>query len=408
MPVAVLGAGFQGVCAALALASRAIDGDLYDRNDAVITQAGLVNEGKIHLGFTYANDRTGKTAQLMAQGALAFQQALASWLDCSADDLGLSGPHHYAVHRDSQLSTEAILMHFDRVRGMVRAMGAQQQCSYLGVPPDSVGYERLDVEPTYDPELIVANIRTDERSVDVARVAGLLRRRVADETRITFHPHSEVAAASRDGQHITIQLVKDGQVEQRRYLQVVNCLWDGQLAIDQQMGCLPPHRWLHRLKYGAFLTLREPLGLPSTTFVLGPFGDIVLTETRRLYMSWYPVARGGISTALVPPPWPRQLPPVEAEAMVERMLDGLAALMPPLRALSLDDVLEISLRGGIIVAQGETDIDDPHSGLHQRTAVGIRSHNGYHTVDTGKYTLAPMLALALADRISEEMSRWPQ
>jgi hypothetical protein len=55
--------------------------------------------------------------------------------------------------------------------------------------------------------------------------------------------------------------------------------------------------------------------------------------------------------------------------------------------------------GGVIVAAGETDIDDPHSRLHTRTSVGIRSSNGYHSVDTSKYTLAPMYAIEIADRV---------
>jgi hypothetical protein len=60
---------------------------------------------------------------------------------------------------------------------------------------------------------------------------------------------------------------------------------------------------------------------------------------------------------------------------------------------------QVSVAGGIIMAAGETDIDDPASRLHTRSAVGIRSFEGYHSVDTGKYTLAPMYAMQVADRI---------
>ncbi|MGH9386974.1 MAG: FAD-dependent oxidoreductase [Vicinamibacterales bacterium] len=51
--VAVLGAGFQGVCAALELAARGVDVDLYDRRNTCITEAGGHNEGK----WTRANTR---------------------------------------------------------------------------------------------------------------------------------------------------------------------------------------------------------------------------------------------------------------------------------------------------------------------------------------------------------------
>ena len=80
-------------------------------------------------------------------------------------------------------------------------------------------------------------------------------------------------------------------------------------------------------------------------------------------------------------------------------LTGLGELMLPLRELT-DDLIESSaVAGGIIAAAGQTDIDDPNSRLHMRIDVGICSVDGYHSVDTGKYTLAPMYALEAANRI---------
>src|SRR5215217_4592540 len=135
---AVLGAGFQGVCVALELARRGVDVDLYDRNDACITQAGARNEGKIHLGFVYANDASFNTAKLMARGALIFGAALLRWLECDWSGLGLSTPHHYAVHRDSMLAPDAVLAHFARVRDVVRGLGADG--SYLGQDARTVDF----------------------------------------------------------------------------------------------------------------------------------------------------------------------------------------------------------------------------------------------------------------------------
>jgi glycine/D-amino acid oxidase-like deaminating enzyme len=60
--VAILGGGFMGVCAALECAHRGISVDLYDRRSELLTEAGRVNEGKIHVGYVYANDPTEKTA----------------------------------------------------------------------------------------------------------------------------------------------------------------------------------------------------------------------------------------------------------------------------------------------------------------------------------------------------------
>ena len=59
MRVAVLGGGMQGCCCALALAARGARVTIYDRNDRLLSRAAIANEGKIHLGYMYANDRPG-------------------------------------------------------------------------------------------------------------------------------------------------------------------------------------------------------------------------------------------------------------------------------------------------------------------------------------------------------------
>ena len=53
----------------------------------------------------------------------------------------------------------------------------------------------------------------------------------------------------------------------------------------------------------------------------------------------------------------------------------------------------------MIVAWGETDIDDPASELHNRYAIGVTSDHGYHSVDPGKLTMAPLFALRCADQV---------
>jgi len=37
--------------------------------------------------------------------------------------------------------------------------------------------------------------------------------------------------------------------------------------------------------------------------------------------------------------------------------------------------------------------------LHTRTRIGIRSKDGYHSVDPGKYTMVPLFAVEVAHRI---------
>ncbi len=53
------------------------------------------------------------------------------------------------------------------------------------------------------------------------------------------------------------------------------------------------------------------------------------------------------------------------------------------------------------MARGKTDIDDPTSYLHQRSAIGPRAMGSYITIDTGKYCMAPLFAVETADLIKD-------
>ena len=55
----------------------------------------------------------------------------------------------------------------------------------------------------------------------------------------------------------------------------------------------------------------------------------------------------------------------------------------------------------MIFAWGETDIDDPGSELHERHDIGTSSRDGYHSIDTGKLTMAPVFGRAAAERVLE-------
>ena len=105
MSVAILGGGFQGCCAAIELAERGIQVTLYERNSILLAGAATANEGKIHLGYTYASDRSLNTANTLLRGALSFAPQLQRYLDADVP-LAASEPFVYAVHRDSQVKVE--------------------------------------------------------------------------------------------------------------------------------------------------------------------------------------------------------------------------------------------------------------------------------------------------------------
>ena len=68
--IAVLGAGLQGACVALAASALGHDVILFDQAERSLDRASLRNEGKIHLGHVYANDSSFQTAELMLRAAV--------------------------------------------------------------------------------------------------------------------------------------------------------------------------------------------------------------------------------------------------------------------------------------------------------------------------------------------------
>ena len=85
MRVGVLGGGLQGCCVALSLAQHGIDVTLFDRNDKLLSRAAVANEGKIHLGYMYANDPSHSTARMMMRGALAYEAYVSGHLVIPCD-----------------------------------------------------------------------------------------------------------------------------------------------------------------------------------------------------------------------------------------------------------------------------------------------------------------------------------
>jgi glycine/D-amino acid oxidase-like deaminating enzyme len=395
--VAVLGAGIQGTCAALALAGRGLHVDLIDQAAQPITQASRWNEGKIHLGFVYAKDKSGQTTDTMVRGALTFDTALqrltGRWRPA---DL-LSTPFHYVVHRASQLSVDAISAHFATITERYRALRALMGEKYFGADSDFV-WERLpdrEMAAHYDPRSTLAAFRTIELSVNPAGVADMLRQAVSDQARVQFlgaHRIERVDTGPTGQMRISIA----GQGSLGPYDHVVNALWQDRMRIDASIGLRPHRRWLHRYKLAVHIAGASGPRLPSATIVLGEYGDIVDFGGGCYYLSWYPACKLGEWQDLQPPPV--ELSDEIRSRVLDRTLGALAKIVPASAALDLSRA-KVEIEGGYIFAWAKTDISDPMSELHSRSDIGIRSQGRFHSIDTGKYCMAPYFAEMLADRI---------
>ena len=384
----------------MALASAGVQVDLYDRNEALLNEASVRNEGKLHLGYVYAHDRSFQTARLMVRGAAAFAPLLRRWVGSDIDRIPISSPFHYVAHRDSLLSPDEIADHLSNCCGFARDE-VEGKADYFGMdfrepPTPLAGYGNV-----FDDRTVARVFRTAEIAIDTEVMAATVRQGVVRYPNIRCVLRANIKrVATTDRQAEVFFSIAEDEFRQS-YDHVVNATWESRLAIDATVGVQPPRPWLFRLKH--YIRVRPPASMagaiPSTTIVLGPFGDIVAYQNGEMYLSWYPVALAGRSAAVSPPDWRQDLDGEPAMDMFSAVTSGLSAVVPNVARLAAETDGPPRVKGGIIFAWGSSDIDDPTSVLHERAAIGPKRFGRYCSIDTGKLTMAPLFGKMAADSI---------
>ncbi len=398
-PVLVLGAGIQGISVALALRAHGYRVTLIERMPDLMLRTSLRNEGKLHLGFVYANDASFQTSALLLRAALQFAPLLDEWLGTRTDWKGMSStPFQYLIMRDSMLSVDALLSHYTRLQECVAELAAEgHPTEYAGVdlsetqmwqPADETGRRH------FAPERVQAVVKTVEVALERETMRNLLADHIQAFPEIAARYGHHIRCIVRTSNGFRVEGTRDdGSVWSENAEIVVNCLWDGRLELDKQLGILPSRPFVMRLKYRVLGELDAALdSLPSMTLVLGRYGDIVRYRNAPTYFSWYPACLRGWSAEMTPPQeWDGVCagsPPIEiATSVAKETLDAFESLIPGIERTRVGLV-----DGGVIYAWGETDIDDHASALHKRYEIGVTAHDGYFSIDTGKFTCAPYFA----------------
>jgi glycine/D-amino acid oxidase-like deaminating enzyme len=403
MRVGVLGGGLQGCCTALALAEQGSNVVLFDRNQTLLNRTAVANEGKVHLGYMYAGDPTLSTARTMMEGALAFAPFMQRYLGMPSNALATSAPAAYVVHRDSQHSANAVTAYLIQVHCLITEAARGRELAYFGLdlstPPRPWSADERDA--VFDPEVALKVFDTHEVAINPIELARALRVRIENHPSIEARLSRIVLGVKSDGNAVRVTSAGPDGRSTEPFDHVVNALWEGRLAIDETMGLRPNRSWLHRLKYGVSFTLPPGLEPPgSVTFVLGPFGEVVSYPDRLTYLTWYPECLKGISAEVTPPDWPTYPPEPVRSRVLKGTIAAISEIMPSLAALDGASLPDAVVKGGVIVAWGETDIYDPISELHRRHEIGVTSAGRYHSIDPGKLTMAPYFAERCADRIA--------
>ena len=379
--IAVLGSGIAGSIVACLLADRGYRVALVDRNESPMSAASRWNEGKIHLGFTYVGTPSQATARLMIEGAAVFEAMIERVCGSAPAADWYTGNVIYVVDPDSQFPPELLLARSRAVADCVaqaaraapglsrylrgealRVLDADTASRMTGVGRIQAAWETT--ERAVAPRLLAASLRGAVQGRAVDRVRGEIRsvQRAGERWRIGTDAGDVLADA------------------------VVNCSWESRDALDRPLRAEAPTPVSIRYKYALFgQGLPQPAGLAPSTRILGRFGDITPYGNGDLYLSWYPAGLAGLSNHGQPP----VVAPVDEERLVADTLSGLgldhAVLQRPQARWQVG--------GGFVVASGSGDIDHPASPLHARCQPAAREiAPGYVSVDTGKFSLGPLLA----------------
>ncbi|OOG70513.1 FAD-dependent oxidoreductase [Algoriphagus sp. A40] len=398
--IAILGGGGLGVCAALELAQRGYRVQIFEEHQEPLKKASYANEGKIHVGFIFAMDRSFQTAGKMIDGAIHFFDYLSRWTDAKPEAC-VSTPFYYLVHKGSLLNAGQLDAHYQKCVDYFGQVQSKTKKRYVGLF-DTLEAELLpkaEIDGIGDPEWIDDVFRTTEYSLEPRYIAEKLTLALNQNPEIEAHFSSKVTGVSQVGNGLKVEYLQDGLALSDTFDEVINTAWNGLLEIDRTMGISPIGEWSFRYKFGnkLLIPLKEA-DLPSCTMVLGPYGDTVNFKGKGAFLSWYPIGRTAWSSEHRPPEWDSMYAKEERMKVFHGSFEELKKRIPSLGNLDFP-IGSVDPVGGAILALGNSDVDQKKSRLHDRFEVGLRSFGNYHTIDTGKYTLIPLLAMQIADRV---------
>jgi hypothetical protein len=326
---------------------------------------------------------------------------------------------------------DAIEDHFEQVEESIHEETRSTGNLYMGRRIDRY-HERtrsIHHNRVFSPDFTLGSFKTEEISTSPVTLAAILRRAIDSHAAIDFIGNTEVLAADRLATgDVEVEFLLDGKTSKKRYPSVANCLWDDKLRVDRTAGIRDRGPWI--LRYKATVNFSAPSAvhgdIPSATGILGSYGDVVNHNNGSYYVSWYPLTKiaqsvDGDGRRLhdmvhkgIVSRWIRTLAPrgssisrfvasIAHEKFIDDNIREMAAFIPSMATL-VNRKRHCEIGGGVILARGATDIDDPTSDLHRRDEIGPVAHGSYVTIDTGKYCMAPLFALQAADMITDALN----
>jgi glycine/D-amino acid oxidase-like deaminating enzyme len=398
--IAILGGGIMGACAALYLARQGRRVVVFEEAPAPLSAASRWNEGKIHLGFLYAADPSLETARKLIPGGLLFQAQIEDLLSGSIEAITTDHDDAYLVHRNSVVVANATEAYFHAVARLLS--GHPDAHSYFGGaalrPPARMSDQEL--RALCQSEDIIAGFRAPERSVDTRLLADRLTAALSAASGIEVLTGTTVTGVSEiaGGRGWT---VNTGANRHGPFTHVINATWQGLPELDASAGLPGDADYSHRFRASLFVETARPVTATSLVVATGPFGDIKAYPDGRFYLSWYQHGLMAEGHARKPPPTPI-LGAATQSRIAAAKFEQLGRMFPFVREIEAA-AAETIAGGGWVFALGQGQLHDPTATLHKRDRIGIAQRNGYISVNTGKYSIAPWLAQRVAGIVAGDL-----
>ena len=123
---------------------------------------------------------------------------------------------------------------------------------------------------------IIAAWETAELSLNLVAFNQWLLKQVGQRSGISLNLNAQITEIQETAGGFSVAYSKGGQAHKVDSSLVMNCLWEGRMMLDQQLGYIPSHTWLYRFKHRILVGLPPHLqNMHSHTMVLGSYGDVV-------------------------------------------------------------------------------------------------------------------------------------
>ncbi|MBK8506871.1 MAG: FAD-binding oxidoreductase [Saprospiraceae bacterium] len=401
--IAILGAGIMGSSLALFLARKGYDVKLIDMAEQPFTGASRWNEGKIHLGYLYSGDRTLKTAKKLIPGGLAFTNLVSELMGREVtSDLVTSSADHYLIHKKSVVKGAAFREYAQKISLLTQEHPLSDQYFISLDKNIPKQLSRTYIDNHFNPAIVSDGFEIPERSVQTNTIADYFIDALDHTPTIEKIMHHEVLAVHpSDKIGWSVSLSHSGKVVKHNGFDlVINALWQNRIKIDQTANMDLPASWTHRYRVSLFGQTSQIIQeIPSAVIAVGPFGDIKNYDGKHWYLSWYDA--GLISQSHdINPPKISLLDHEQLKYITTETINQLGAAIPAVSSL-VTKFETLKVKGGWVYAVGQGDLGTADSQLHKRDRVGYLARQGYISVDTGKYSLAPWMAKKLVEQITQ-------